>query len=758
MSRLIYLLFFLSGIAGLMYEIVWGRMLVVIFGSTTNSIVAVVSAFLGGLAIGSLIFGRVADKLSAKKLINLYSLLELGVGLTGGLTLILIPQVRIIYSQFSDGSSQTLLLLIIKFILTIGIILIPTILMGGTLPILVRFLQTQKQIPDKIVSWLYAINTFGGALGVVLAAFILIELVGLQQTILIAASVNILISLLARLLSTQKILSTTIHKTTLPLSTNPKFTLAFVGFALSGMISIAYQILWTRALTPALGTVIYAFASILVIYLIGIAIGSLIFNRFIKFVRSPILGFAICELGIGLFAFISVIAMHKFKLSGEWELYTRVLPTTIFMGLTFPVITSVIQDKNQIGKAIGIIYFGNTIGAIIGGFLASFILIPYLGTSQGIVMLTIINFLIALVFFLQDKVIAKKIIYGLRIFTIFLIISTSWLMIYKRDRLYPLKVDFSISDAQLRQMDYGYKEDDVASVFGIKDTKNNELHLVIDGVETTHRVTETRLMAHLPLALNPKSQDALIIAFGMGTSYKSMLKHNINTTAIELVPSVPTFMHLFHPDADQFLNHPKGKVIINDGRNFAFLTKHKYDIVIIDPPPPFNTAGSTVLHSKEFYQDLSKNLKPNGIVSQWIYYDRSREDEISMAIKSFVETFPNVLAVHYVYNIGGLFLEGSYSPLDPSKVDNILKDSTSKTDLAEIMGPEINNPEFKMMEVVGNRNSLLSQVKAYPPISDNNPRSEYYLLRHKFTQSPTLVNQDAKNFVNKLRSSFQLNK
>ena len=181
--KIIYVLFFLSGTAGLIYEIVWSRLLILVFGSTTNSIVAVISAFLGGLAIGSLIFGKIADNISSQKLIKTYAFLELAIGLTAALTLILIPGVKTVYANFSDGSSQSLGLIFVKFFFSISVLIVPTILMGATLPILVNFIKSQNKKVDQSVSILYAVNTFGAVLGVLLSAFILIELLGLANTL-----------------------------------------------------------------------------------------------------------------------------------------------------------------------------------------------------------------------------------------------------------------------------------------------------------------------------------------------------------------------------------------------------------------------------------------------------------------------------------------------------------------------------------------------------------------------------------------------
>lgn len=748
-QRSVYFIFFLSGVAGLMYEIVWGRLFVLIFGATTNSIVAVVSAFLGGLSLGSLLAGRAADKMSPKALLKTYSILEVGIGLLSLLTLLLIPAIREIYGNFTDGSSVTTSLIVTKFALSSLVILLPTTLMGATLPILVKYLTLSKNAPEKIVSLLYALNTFGGVIGVILAAFFLIELVGIQLTVVAGVAINLLIAILIRLIKLPQVTQSHISKVQVkevPFRFTPLVSLVIISFFASGLISIAYQILWTRVLTPSLGTVIYAFASILVIYLLGIAFGSLVYGKLLKFIPSKLLFFALCEAGIGIFALMSVLILHKFQISGVWELIIRVLPATILMGLTFPAVVALLKEQKSISRVIGVSYFSNTVGTIVGGFLASFILIPLVGTSQSIALLAVFNIAIAVIFiYLAHK--TKLLI----LFSLILLVS-SYIGFFKGDRLFSKQQDFLISDARLRGEQYGFAEDEVASVFAIKDNQNKELHLIIDGVETTHKTIEVRLMAHIPANLHPNPKRVLVIAFGMGTTYRSALMRGLEVDAVELVPSVPKFMPLFHSDADSFLTNPKGKVIINDGRNYAFLTDKRYDIVIIDPPPPFNTAGSTVLHSKEFYQDLSKKLNEGGIVSQWIYYDRSREDEISMAIKSFVDVFPYVLGVQYSFNNGGIYLEGSHSLIDGDRLANIYKDEVAIKDLQDIAGTKDPLTQSVPVEIIADRDSLLNVVKNYPPITDNNPRSEYYLLRHFFTNSPVLVNEEARKFIERLRA------
>ena len=189
--KLIYLLFFCSGLAGLIYEIVWGRLLVLIFGSTTQSMVAVVSAYMLGLGGGSLMAGRIADRLTGKQLLKLYALLEAGVGITGIATLVLIPAIKLIYSLVSNGAGVTGGLLVIKFTLAEMVLILPTLLMGATLPVLARWTKEQKIILANGVSRLYAVNTLGAMMGVLLSAGVMMETLGLTNTILAAGVINL---------------------------------------------------------------------------------------------------------------------------------------------------------------------------------------------------------------------------------------------------------------------------------------------------------------------------------------------------------------------------------------------------------------------------------------------------------------------------------------------------------------------------------------------------------------------------------------
>jgi len=275
-------------------------------------------------------------------------------------------------------------------------------------------------------------------------------------------------------------------------------------------------------------------------------------------------------------------------------------------------------------------------------------------------------------------------------------------------------------------------------VFGYKDLTQEDQNLFIDGVPTTNKVGETKIMAHLPILLHPGPRRVLIIAFGMGTTFRSSLSYGLETDVVELVPSVPPLMRLFYKDAREVLNDPLGQIIVNDGRNYVFLTDKRYDIVTIDPPPPFNAAGTTVLYSEEFYEDITKKLSPGGIVSQWMWFG-SRQDDIAMATKSFLNVFPYVWAFKSPRGSGGIYLEGSFSPIDltQASLKPELNNQKAEADLSEAY-PDLELTDLKQL-VVADKQELIDWVGRIPAVTDEYPRTEYFLLRYYFHRVPNLV-------------------
>lgn len=743
-TAIIYTFFFFSGAAGLIYEIVWGRMFVIIFGSTTNSMVAVISAFLSGLALGSILFAKLSDRQSTKSLLSIYALLEIGVGLTALATLFLFPLIAPLYSKISDGSLVTLSLIFVKFVMTFGILIFPTILMGATLPVLTNFIKAYYPGLGKNISMLYAVNTLGAVFGTALAAFLLIEYFGLKGTLYTAVLINTLIALSA-LIMKRKITNNIVNKELdkdggVLVEQSVKRKLIFFITALSGLIAIAYQILWTRILTPAAGTFIYAFAEILIIYLLGIALGSLVYNKIYTTQKQSYLIFIISEFFIGIFALFSVFVTSLYVANffgvslflTKFTIIPTIFPAAFFMGISFPAAIDALGEKKNHGSAVSLIYFYNTIGSIVGGFLASFFFIPYIGSTQSVMVLASFNFILAILLIINvNNFLKQEILKRLFYFSFSLFIFCFGLFALKGKQFYGAITQIRINQAQSQGLNYSFKEDEVGSVFASNNDKEFQAaQLIVDGIGMTSKDLETKLMAHVPIAIHKNPRDMLVICLGMGTTFRSAIKDGLNVDAVELSPSVAAAFPIFYADAHSLLEQPNTNIIINDGRNYVKLTNKTYDIMVIDPPPPFNSAGTTVLYSEDFYRDLAKKLKPGGLVNEWVYFG-SNEDDIAMAIKSFVNVFPYVIVYYPPKDpVIGVNLLGSFTPIeiDDVRVEQIFSSQAVKEDFNEF-GLLIEPKSVKDM-FIANREDLLLYVNDFPAITDDRPRTEYFINRH----------------------------
>lgn len=717
-------------------------MLVFIFGNTSQSVTIVVSTFMAGLAVGSYIFGKIADR--TKKLLILYGVIELLIGCLGLFSPILIQQVKVFFSHAAYLLHENRIGEVsLKGILSFLILFPPTVLMGGTLPILIRSMHSLFGNLAKQTARLYGINTFGAVFGVLLSGFIFIELFGLLGTLVLAVMSNFCLGIISLYLGRKPHYFSIKSISNKPLKESKKAVtpyshnqarLLIIIYSISGFISLAYEILWTRLVAPAAGIYIYGFALILAVFLLGIALGSLLFEKYLlKFnptfsligILQILLG--LCALGVVVFVSFAMPIWTKY-------LYRMVVPFIVFllpaliMGIMFPAVSRVFEGLKNVGENIGKIYALNSFGSIMGSIVAGFIMIPVFGTVQAVFVLSIINALLGIFLVLQDRyVLYKKVsllggilVLGLSLFGL---LNAQGLLL---PRLYKIHIRDALKrDPETKVV---IKEDSVASLLALSSQKRRKL-LYIDGISTTGLVEEVKVIGHLPVLVHPDPKDVLVVAFGMGTTFRSILSYpTINVDVVELVPTIPTFMPLFHPDAQSVLSNPRGKVIINDGRNYVFTTNKLYDVVTIDPPPPTNGAGTTVLLSNEFYKDIKKKLKARGIVHMWVHFDIDL-DGIKMITKSFENNFP-FIQVFLAESGKGMYILGSDQPLSLRKerVDEALKIPTVAQDMSEWTEKPYSFDRFMKM-YIGTEKNVSRFTQNSDMVTDYFPRIEYSLLK-----------------------------
>src|SRR5215831_6958937 len=432
MPLILYIIFFLSGATGLVYEVIWVRLTGLVFGNTSHAISTVLGAFMAGLALGSWTLGRKADRVQNP--LRMYGLLEIGIGISGAL----VPLVFRALDSFYFAMAPTVDSIpggsgLIRFGTSFVVLITPTFLMGGTLPVLSRFFTQRLDEVERKVGVLYALNTFGAAAGSLLAALVLIPGIGNIRTTLIIASINIAIGLFAIGMSSRakgeaRAQSTLKDDTAIPVgaddirSSHPAADrLVLTTLAVSGFVSMMYEVSWTRALSAIIGSSTYAFSIMLVTFLIGIAVGSSIISR-----RKPVPTLRLLgrmQLGVAFggiiflvgylgapyvvlslirafyYSFPAILTIQFILCSGLMIL------ATLCMGATFPIASQLYSSKFTIlGRSIGNIYSVNTVGAIVGSLVAGFVLMPLIGTERTILAGLFFNAAMALLLLTEAKI------------------------------------------------------------------------------------------------------------------------------------------------------------------------------------------------------------------------------------------------------------------------------------------------------------------------------------------------------------------
>lgn len=748
---LIYLLFFFSGISALIYEVIWLKELTLIMGNTVHSTTTVLSAFMAGLALGSLLFGRLVDKISISPL-RFYAYLELGIGFFAFIFPFLLKGFQSLYIFLHHSLGLSILAFTIsRSIVSFFLILIPTILMGATLPVLSKHVEEGYTNIGKKIGLLYAMNTLGAVVGILCTAYLLIGLSGIKSTTNLAIMVNLLVALLAFLLSMKDRLK---HSRSNLELTDDYFSatasrIALATYFLSGFAALAYEVLWMRVFIPFLHSSTYSFSTMLAAFLIGLALGSWIFSSFVDRCKSlwSILGWTQIWIGgltlASIFSFLSFYQLFSSHLDLTLEhmnttaffinflyFFIILIPPCLLMGGVFPLIVKIISQRNtsRIGTMLGNIYFSNTIGAILGSITAGFVFIPLLGVERSLVLLIMINVLLGIVllfFSLTRKEKAARIslgglIVGGVIIMTALLGGNVFLTVLKE------QVTHQVGKNDLIY----YKEGTTATVSVAEVTRNKDRLLLVNSIIITGKGLTTKLMAHLPMLLHPHPEKALVICFGMGTTFRSLAAHDIEVHGVELVPEEIETFPLFYKDTAEILKDPRNRIEINDGRNHLLLTHEKYDIITVDPSPPLYSSGMVNLYTPEFYRLCRDRLTPNGVICMWFFLPSCHTSEFQMLLKSFMTVFPHTTIWKSPY-IKGVFAIGTKEKLQINK-ETLSQRIQSRAVQDDVKGFLLEDTPFDVNYLLSlfmfSSQRIWRLVKDGPVLSDDTPYIEHPLV------------------------------
>ena len=748
---IVWLIFICSGASGLIYEVIWMRQLTLIFGSTVFATSTVLTAFMAGLALGSYYFGRKIDE-STQSPLQIYALLEAGIGafcLVWPLILAALSALYVLIHRHVTSEFYTLSL--IRFVLTFGVLLIPSTLMGGTLPVLTRFFVKRLEQLGTNIGILYALNTFGAVIGTVAAGFFLIEALGVRWTLGVGIAINFAVAAIALAL-TQKVSGTeadeppeeTQQSESEDVSYLPERQLVLWAIGISGFCALAYEVLWTRIMVFFLGSTTYAFATMLAAFLFGIALGSMVFSRWVDRIKQPIAVFGIVQLGIGLFALILMPAFEElygmsqafqstFGSSRFWAFFSCFLVMclpTFLMGASFPLVTKIYTGSaRQLGRSIGNIYAVNTVGSILGAFCAGFILIPLLGIRPSIVLTVVLNTGIGCFLIFRSRQLTetgKSLLQGVGIGMP--VLNTGLAVVLLLTVNQPLFLKSTIFKTQ-RPGDtlIDYNEEVDATVTTLKDDEGvYRLYVDTNQAADASRWDSPshRVIAHLPLLLHPRPKQALVVGFGMGLTSHSITQHGVRVDAIELSRGVVSAAqkHFTHINGNVFEN-PLFNYRLNDGRNHILMTKTKYDMISTGIIHPLVSAGSSNIYTADFYRLCRRILSEDGIMCQWVPLHRLPESHYKMIVRTFIEVFPHT-TLWYKYTPDFVILIGTPEPL---RID--YKNFMARAQIASIheglAADDLDGPSLLDSFMMGPE-TVREYAGVGPIHTDNRPRLEFF--------------------------------
>jgi spermidine synthase len=737
MRRQLFVLFFLSGFCSLVYQMVWTRLAFASFGIITPVLSVVISVFMLGLSIGSWAAGRIIGGLVRRtgfSAIYYYAAAEFTIGLGAAV----VPKLFRwgAHLLLATGQTDSLRYLCLSAAVLAGAILPWCVCMGATFPLMMAFVREQDRGDTESFSYLYLANVLGAMGGTIVAAVVLIELLGFRHTLAVAAAGNFLIAAWSVALGRGRPASAAAPApeaaadAAAAKGATGNRLLLWILFS-TGFSTMAMEVVWTRAFTPILKTQVYSFAAIVFTYLGATFLGSWFYRRDLQRKERRSLAGILVVLAVA--AFLPMVTVDPRFIPAAADLtvgmYQTVRLSAVLMVLggicplcaTLGYLTPGLIDQYARGQpaAAGKAYSVNVAGCILGPLFASYVLLPYLSERISMVLLGLPLLALCLAcgqtLTVREQAISAIVAVG----------ALAWCLFGAGDFAGMLEKHSPGTEV---------RRDYAASVISYGDGFNRRL--LVNGVGMTMLTPETKFMVHLTMAFHqPRPESILLICFGMGTSFRSALSWGVPTTAVELVPSVRGAFGYYHADAAACLGNPKGRVVIDDGRRFLNRTRQKYDVIVIDPPPPVEAAGSSLLYSDDFYDVVKQHLNRGGIMQMWFPVGPLATGQA--VLRSLQESFPYVRCF-FGANGWGVHLLASMEPIAPATTQELIArmPPQAQKDLLEWQ-PSMKAQDY-LNRVLSREVPMINELDPTHDyrITDDRPFNEYFLLRQWHLYSP----------------------
>ena len=677
-------IFILSGAAGLVYELIWVRQLHQFFGSTIHSVTTVVAAYMGGLGLGAYVLGRRADRQANPA--ALYGVLELAIGVFGLLSPWVMRGIGAGYLALARGLAPGLWVGTgIKFLFAFVVLLVPTFLMGGTLPVLTRaFARDRSDELRGELALFYGLNTVGGVLGCLGAGYLLIEFVGLRSSLLATGAVNLALGAAALALARMPVPE---GGSPMPAG-EPVFTpdpgaatrrLAIWLIGITAFASLLYEIAWTRTLILVIGSSTYAFTTILVCFLLGIGLGSLIAVGRGKaprelLVRAALVQGAIAVLASLLFPFfralpVYVVATLQVPFLSPVELLVLhglavavvVIPPAVGMGLSFPLLAELASERaGATGREVGRAYLANTLGSIAGAVVTGFLLIHLIGSERTLVFGVVVNAAAAttLAWWTYRERggggtprAAERVPVALALLALVVAVGTpNWssrlldrgVVVYGRTEMDAGDLDRYLRGYGSEQLFFQEGWNSAVSVW----RDGNQSWLKVNGKVDASSVADmdTQVMLGLlPALAHPQPRRVFVVGFGSGATTRTLADAPgvARIDVAEIERAVLRASRLFREVNHDVLNDPRVHVIEDDARSALMLAEMPYDVIVSEPSNPW-IAGVASLFTRDYYRVVARRLATGGVFCQWLQMYRVTPAAVAVVVANLRAVFPHV--------------------------------------------------------------------------------------------------------------------
>ena len=681
------------------------------FGVTTALTSIMLSVFMAGLGLGSWIVGTMLRRYGHARFrpLRLYALLELLIGISA----FVVPMELAWGHNFLTHLATGMAVSSGAYYLISGIWLAAAIIpasacMGATLPVAMFAIRSDYRLQtSRSFSFLYVANVLG-AMGGSFLPLLAIEFLGFSGTLHIGALLNATIAVCALLMSSASQIENRFVEEPQPRAhagANERFGVLGLLFT-TGLVTMGTELIWIRLFTPFIGPVVYTFGLILVAYLLGTTIGARVYRGWSQTHTQES---RLVWISLAFFGILPLLtADSRLPIHLAVRVFVGVMPFAGAIGFLTPSLV----DRWSAGDPdrAGLAYAVNVVGCIGGPLLAGFLLLPWAGEHVSLLLLVLPWFAMA-----WPRRGADSLSPALRVSAFALLAAA-------------LAIFFGTQSFEIQFPDRLVLRDSVATV--VATGRGMDKQLLVNGIGMTKLTPITKMMAHLTLAsLDHEPRRALVICFGMGTTFRSAITWGVSSTVVELVPSVPKLFTYFHPDGDKVEASPLARIVVDDGRRFLERSPEFFDVIIIDPPPPLQTAGSSLLYSQEFYAVAKRRLRSNGILQQWL----PGGDDVTRAsvARALRNSFPYVRVFRGVEGWGWHFL-ASESPI-PLRTSAGLLARMPESAIRDMMewGPA-SSPERQFDLLLSHESSVetvMAPSPRTPPLQDDHPLNEFYLLR-----------------------------